>query len=122
MRLIVLTLLCLFVCAVPAMAQGTVSNPTKYEFDPSVDHAAIDTYELAIFDLTDILVATLNIGKPAVEADGKCRGAINVQPIKFGEYVAKVRARAVSVFSPWSDPSNQWTREPGKPGKPLIIK
>lgn len=117
-----MAVLCVFVLMAAPVAAQNVPNPTAYEFEPSADHAAIDSYELGVYTaVSDILIATLVIGKPTVDADGKCRGSLNVQPIKFGTYVAKVRAKAAEVFSPWSDPSNLWDREPGKPGK-IVIK
>lgn len=116
-----MAVLCVFaLMVVPAAAQSPVPNPTRAEFSVSTDHSAIDSYELAMFDAADVLIATLDIGKPAPDATGTASVAINVQPIKFGLYTARVRAKAGAVFSAWSDPSNVWVREPGKPSKVVI--
>lgn len=122
MRYLVAVLAVLALMVAPAAAQTPVPNPTKAEFAPSTDHGALEGYDLAFYDAADVQIAILDIGKPAVDPDGLCRLNINVQPIKFGIYTAKVRARGgAGAYSPWSDPSNLWVREPGKPGK-IVVK
>jgi hypothetical protein len=116
-----MAVLCVFVLmAAPAMAQSPVPNPSRAEFTVSIDHSTIDSYELAMFDAADLQIATLDIGKPAPDATGTAGVPINVQPIKFGLYTARIRAKAGAVYSAWSDPSNLWVREPGKPSKVVI--
>ena len=120
MKYLMAVLCVLVLMAVPAFAQGPVPNPTRAEFKVSPDHATVDLYELAMFDVADVLIATLLIGKPTPDAGNIAAVTINVQPIKFGLYTARIRAKAGAVYSAWSDPSNQWVREPGRPSNVVI--
>jgi hypothetical protein len=104
--------------AAAASAQ-TVANPTAVEFTPSADHAQVDAYEVGWFLAgATSPVGTTDIGKPAPNASNICRATINVMPLAFNSYTAKARAKAGTVYSDWSDPSDVFLRQPGKPGKP----
>ena len=103
-----------------AVAQ-TIRNPSGATFTPSADHATITSYEIGWF-LTGAVepVSTVDIGKPAPDGTNTCAIAINVMPLAFNEYTAKIRAKAGTVYSDWSDPSNGFQRVPGRPGKPAV--
>lgn len=102
-----------------AAGAQTIANPTAVEFTPSADHAQIDTYEVGWFLAgATSPVSTTDIGKPTPNASNICRATINVMPLAFNSYTAKARAKAGTVYSDWSDPSDIFLRQPGKPGKP----
>jgi hypothetical protein len=121
--LIVLFVLAAFL-AVPSagLAQVPIPNPTGAEWDPSVDHAQISSYELGYYlaGATDP-VQTVDLGKPDPGPDGKCRAAINVRPLGFAVYTARIKAKAGPVASEWSDPSNPFARVP-EPARNLVVK
>jgi P pilus assembly chaperone PapD len=102
-------------------------NPTRVEFD-CVDHDRDTQHELKILQTNGtnrVLITTILLGDPAKEPDGKVRTTINVQPIAFGEYVARVNAIAVSstgatLRSADSEESNVFIRAPGGPGRPTV--
>ena len=100
----------------------TVQNPTRVEFDLSVDHDRVTRYELSVVNLaTGATIQTLDLGLPDdPDGDGRVDVAINMQPIAFGTYVAVARAYAADVVGPDSDPSNVWERVPGRPGGVLL--
>jgi hypothetical protein len=120
-RLIVVALVfALLGCASVALAQTPIPNPTAIEFTPSPDHAQIDVYEVGWFLVGAASpVSVSDIGKPAPNASNICRATINVMPLAFNSYIAKARAKAGTVYSDWSDPSDVFLRQPGKPGKPV---
>lgn len=105
-----------------AQAQAPIPNPTGAEWDPSPDHATITSYELGYYlaGATDP-VQTVDLGKPTPGADGKCRAAINVRPLGFGVYTARIKAKAGAVGSVWSDPSNPFERTP-EPARNLVVR
>lgn len=117
---LVLTIFALLGLAAVASAQ-TLKNPTGATFTPSADHVTITNYEIGWF-LTGAVepVSTLDIGKPTPDGTNTCAIAINVMPLAFNEYVAKIRAKAGTVYSDWSDASNSFQRVPGRPGKPSV--
>lgn len=104
----------------PALAQ-TVRNPTKVEFTPSPDHAQVTSYEIGWFlgAATDP-VSTVDLAKPIPDAANLCTAVINVMPLPFNEYTAKIRAKAGTVASEWSLASNPFQRVPGPPAKPVV--
>jgi hypothetical protein len=118
---LVMTVVAVF-SASPVFAQA-LPNPTGATFTASPDHAAISSYEIAWFFVggTDP-VSTTDLGKPTPDALNTCTVVINVMPLAFNEYVAKVRAKAGTVASEWSLPSNTFQRVPGKPGGPTVKK
>jgi hypothetical protein len=99
-----------------AMLQaGTVKNPRTVEFTCQ-DHDRDDQHELDIIRVADgAVIQTLQLGDPAVDTDGKVRTVINVQPIAFGEYKARVRAVVGTLKSDDSADSNTFERVPGAP-------
>ena len=106
--------------AVMAMLQapGLVKNPTKVEFD-CPDHAVDTGHEMDIINAAGTVLQTLSLGDPAMVA-GKVVAPINVQPIAFGAYTAKVRvvvqpASGPPVKSEDSGPSNVWERTAMQP-------
>ncbi len=110
----------LFLCAmlaVPAQAQ-TVVNPRTVEFDPSADHSTltadnqpvVQRYDLQIYALgASQPFTTANLGKPAVQADGKIRVDFSTLiapfPLADGSYQARVAAIGPTGNAS-SDPSN----------------
>lgn len=114
---------CLVLAPVVVHGQAPVQNPTKAEFTPSADHATIDYYQIGYFLAGAAEPVTVtDLGKPAPDASNVCRVDLNTQPLTFGGYIAKVRARAGGVWSDWSDPSNPFERIPGPPGGPVVKK
>jgi hypothetical protein len=112
----------LAVSATPAFAQA-LPNPTGATFTASPDHASISSYEIAWFLVGAVdPVSTTDLGKPTPDALNVCTVVINVMPLAFNEYVAKIRAKAGTVASEWSDASNRFQRVPGKPGGPTVKK
>ena len=110
-----------FVLFAGVASAQTVHNPTMVEFTPSPDHAVITSYELDLVRASDnAVIQTLNVGKPAVDADGKCRASVNVQPVTFGTYYAKMRSVASGVVGLDSPNSENWVRSPGAPSKPVV--
>lgn len=115
-------LLALLGFASVASAQTPV-NPRTVTFTPSTDHATVTSYEIAYFvtGATDPIQAAVDIGKPAPDATNICTAAINTQGIPFGSnYIAKMRAKAGTLYSDWSEASNLFSRLPGPPAKPVI--
>jgi hypothetical protein len=118
----VLLVLAMLALASPALCQ-TLPNPTGAEWTASVDHSTISAYEIGWFlGAATSPVSTVDVGKPTPNASNVCSVTINVMPLPFGEYVARVRAKAGTVYSEWSDPSNLFQRVPGKPGGPVVKK
>lgn len=129
MRQLVMAGLGLIVMASMASAQP-VPNPTRLHFTASLDHQAVTTYEVGWFlaGATDA-VSTVDLGKPAPDTVTGCaspapciEAAVNVMPLPFAEYTAKVRARAGTLASDWSVASNPFVRVPGAPGGPVVKK
>ena len=98
-----------------------VRNPRIAEFDPSADHwQVLESAEPAVvrYDLEVYLAgasapfATVDMGKPSPEADGKIRynflSSSAGWPLPGGEYEARVRAIGPEG-SALSDPSNLFT-------------
>lgn len=102
------------------VGQGVIKNPTGYQFT-CPDHAGDDAHDLAIIRESDgVTVQTLALGDPLVNAQGLVVGALNVQPLAFGAYRARVRAVGNGIASDWSEPTAVWERAPGKPGGFLV--
>lgn len=97
-------------------ASAQVKNPTQVLFKVSDDHSTVTSYEMDIKRVSDnAVIQTINLGKPAPDAQGNASAAINVQPVVFGTYYVVLRAVAGTLKSDDSTPSNQWQRVPGKP-------
>jgi hypothetical protein len=128
MRRILFAVICLLV-AHAAFAQS-VPNPTKANWTASPDHPTITSYEIGWFlGAATQPVTTVDLGKPTPDTVPTCsspapciEAAINVMPLGFNEYTAKVRAKAGTMYSEWSDPSNPFARVPGPPGGPVVKK
>ena len=114
----------------PTLASAqNLPNPRLAEWTASIDHATITSYELGFFLAgATSPVSIVDAGKPGVDIVVGCSAPtpciqyiINVMPLAFNEYTAKVRAKAGILYSEWSDSSNPFQRVPGKPGK-IIIK
>ena len=121
---LVFVLLCV-VMVLPSAAQ-TVNNPTQVQWNPSADHSAVTSYEVAYFigGAAAPVSPPVDLGKPTPDAQNVCTANINTQPLGFNTYTAKMRAKVVvdaatTLYSDWSDPSNPFQRVPGKPGKPV---
>ena len=123
MKRIVLILAVLVLVSAPVVAQ-TLPNPTGTEWTCSADHSAVTSYEIGWFLAgAASLVSTVDLGKPT--GPTQCAAAINVMPLAFAEYTAKVRAKVAGtpiIYSEWSDPSNLFQRVPGKPGGVVVKK
>jgi hypothetical protein len=98
-----------------------VSDPRIAEFDPSPDHwtvrdnghQAVVRYELDMYVVgSSVPFATVNMGKPDPEADGKIRydftSAVTGMSFPGGSYEARVTAVGPEGEAP-SDPSNPFT-------------
>jgi hypothetical protein len=117
-------LLPVLVLALPLQTTPSpVKNPTIAEF-VCADHDRDDQHELTIYQNTPtgVLVTTILLGDPvyADAATKLVRSNLNVQPIAFGSYVAKVVAVAGTLKSDPSPVSNIFERVPGAPSKPDI--
>jgi len=105
--------------ALAMLQTATVKNPRNVEFT-CPDHAIDTEHELDIVRTSDgVVVQTILLGDPAA-ADGVVRTTINVQPVAFGEYVARVRVVAGTVKSDSSPDSNRFERAPGQPGSVIV--
>jgi len=104
----------------------TLPNPTGAEWTCSADHSSISSYEIGWFLAgATAPVSTTDLGKPIPTAANLCTSAINVMPLAFAEYSAKVRCKVAGapvIYSEWSDPSNLFQRVPGKPGGVVVKK
>ena len=97
-----------------------VKNPTTITFEPSPDHAMVESYELDLLRADGTVLQTLNVGKPSV-VNGVASATINVQPVTFGvNYSARIRARAGSATSDYADSVNKFDRAPGSPSNPRL--
>lgn len=105
----------------PVQTVADVQNPSAVEFEPSLDHAVIDGYELDILRPDGTVLQTLALGKPAV-VNNVCTAPINVQPVAFGTgYSMRARAKAGTAVSANVASLNKFDRVPGGPSK-LIAK
>jgi hypothetical protein len=101
-------------------AVADVRNPSGVEFEPSADHAQVDSYELDILRPDGSVLQTINLGKPAV-ASGVCAAPLNVQPVAFGkDYRVRVRAIAGGSASDYTVSVNKFERAPGAPSKGIV--
>jgi hypothetical protein len=118
----ILGLVCLFVGTWPAEAQtADVRNPSAVTFTVSVDHAAVDSYEMDILRPDGSVLQTLSLGKPTPDATGTATAALNVQPVAFGVgYHVRVRAKAGTAVSDDALSENTFSRVPGGPSKVVI--
>ena len=129
---LLMSLLVLFVFAVPASAQ-TIVDKTDWTFAPSTDHNAtnlagqpkVTGYEVEIYTFVapTVVVQTLTVGKPALVA-GQVPYSLPANIAK--ETVLLMKARALgqgglSALGPVSDPFGVTgpAVAPGPPGKPL---
>jgi hypothetical protein len=119
-----LLLLAFVLLAVPAAAQTPppdVNNPTKVEWTASTDHATIDGYTLEIVNAANVVIQTIDAGKPTPDANNVCTVNLNVQPVTFGSgYYITAAARANNVFSTRTVSLNKFNRVPGAPTKPTV--
>ena len=101
---VVFVALAILVSAARVSAQSIV-DPQRAEFDPSADHFAtaadgvplVQSYSLSIYQAGSAQVLqTVNLGKPAPEADGKVRVAfvnlLNPAPVAGVIYEARISA------------------------------
>ena len=108
----------IFAATLPAQV---LSDPRIAEFDPSPDHwetqvggePAVLHYELGVYRLGDLApFATVNIGKPSPEADGKIRYDFSSEvagwTLPGGTYEARVSAVGPEGAA-LSEPSNPFT-------------
>jgi hypothetical protein len=119
-----LILACVFLLlALPLSAQTAVTNPGHVEFTASVDHALIDKYVIGWFaqGATDPIQET-DLGKPTPDGANLVSTTINIHPLGFGIYTAKVKAVVGAVSSEWSVPSNEAVRGPFPPASPSLKK
>ena len=95
-----------------------VKNPSGLIFTASADHDLITRYDVDIVRKSDnVVVQTINAGKPAKDAAGDVTISLNVQPVAFNVYYFVARAVAGTSVSPNSTPSPDWERAPGAPSK-----
>lgn len=95
--------------------QTIIKNPSGVSFT-SPDHDMVDNYEIDIVRVSDgVVIQTIQGGHPAADASGTVTVTFNIQPIAFGEYRVVVRAVAGTQKSDNSDPSEVWSRAPGRP-------
>ena len=81
---------------------GGSSGPWRLVFDPSLDHAKLQHYVLEIYKgSTRILVASRNVGKPSIAANGSCTVDIDtlVSGLPAGQYEGVLRAVETSSLS-----------------------
>ena len=103
-----------------AAAQAPVKNPSGVAF-LCPDHATDDGHEVDIIRESDgVVIQTLAVGDPPLNAQGEVEVAINVQPVAFGQYRFTVRAVAGTLKSVNSVLSDLWERVPGQPSKPVL--
>lgn len=117
-------MLCVVVLLFASIAHAQVAdvtNPSGVTFTASVDHTAVDSYELDILRPDGTTLQTLNLGKPIPDATQTCTAPINVQPVGFGNgYSVQVRARAGTAVSVNSLSLNKFNRVPGAPSKVTV--
>ena len=114
-------LLVVFLVPFGASAQAPVKNPSGLAFI-CPDHATDDGHEVDIIREVDgVVIQTLAVGDPPLNAQGEVEVAINVMPITFGQYRFAARARAGASVSDTSVPSAVWERAPGRPSD-LIVR
>ena len=122
-RAVVLSTILVVAFAASLRAQ-VVSDPRIAEFDPSPDHwtvlesgqPAVERYELNIYSVaSSVLLATVDLGKPAPDADGKIRFDFTTVVANWsfggGEYEARVSAVGPEGAA-LSDASNPFTFTP----------
>lgn len=106
--------------AVLMQQPAPVKNPTRVEFTCQ-DHDRDDNHEMDIIRTSDgVVIQTIQLGDPAPDANGVIRANVNVQPIAFGEYTARVRAVAGVIRSDNSTDSNLFQRSPGTPAGVVV--
>jgi hypothetical protein len=96
-----------------------VKNPTTVTVPNCPDHDQDTGHEIDILDGAGVVVQTIAAGDPPA-VSGAVTFAINIQPVKFGDYTVVVRATAGAVKSPNSPASDVWQRSPGAPGKAIV--
>jgi hypothetical protein len=107
------------ILALALQTSTIVKNPRNVEFTCS-DHATDTAHELDIINASGAVIQTLQLGDPPMGTDNIVRATINVQPIAFGTYTAKVRALVGTSKSEDSLPSNPFERAPGTPGSVIV--
>ena len=121
MRRILLSVMLVWGLIQPASAQVGVKNPSGLAFI-CPDHATDTAHEIDIVRESDgVVVQTLLVGDPPLNAAGEVEFALNVQPIAFGAYRFTARAVASTFRSETSLPSVLWERVPGKPSG-LVVR
>lgn len=111
--------------AVASMAHAqAIPNPTKAEFEVSPDHTSTAIYEIGYYlngAAEPVQVVTLGTF-PAITAPGVASTSIDVKPLGFSRYTAKVRLKINNVYSEWSAPSNPFERVPLPPGNIVVSR
>lgn len=126
MKYAVLLFVCVFGFSTLAEAQvPPVKNPSGVSFT-AADHAVATHYAVEIWTHIDGVLnhhTTLMFTKAqtTVLPNGDVSIMWNVQPIKFGTYITRVRLLVDGISSTYSPLSDPWERVPGAPSKPLII-
>lgn len=121
-RMVVFLVVCGVSLASPASAQSVV-NPTTVTFTASVDHADISSYAIGYFAAgATAPVQEVDLGKPTPGTGGVISVGIVVKPLGWVTgYTVRVKAVAGSgIVSEWSSDSNPFSRQPGKPGGPVV--
>lgn len=107
-----------FAGIVQAQTVPDANNPNAVEWIASLDHAAITSYEIDILRPDGSVLQTLNLGKPAPDAQNVCAASLNVQPIAFGAgYSLRMRAKAGTAVSVDTISINKFNRIPGGPSR-----
>ena len=110
-----------FVLGISLYAQVPVKNPSGLAF-LCPDHATDSGHEVDIIRESDgVVIQTLSVGDPPLNAQGEVEVAINVQPVAFGQYRFAARATAGALESDTSVPSALWERVPGRPSG-IVVK
>jgi len=114
MKTIVIGVVLLALCGVPAFAQTPAKNPSVVVVGVSADHAQVTRYELGFFlgaAVEPAQVADLGTGSLT---NGELSKPLPSYPIGV-VYTAKARAYVGTVASDWSPSSNPFQRTPAPP-------
>jgi hypothetical protein len=126
MKRILFALALVFLADSVASAQS-VTNPTKVEYTPSVDHAQLTKYVLGFFLVgATNPVQTVDLPIVAPDGTGKVTQTMPFASLGFGVYVVKLNSVAVvsgvTMESGWSDPSNEGVRAPLATPAPRVVR
>lgn len=105
--------------AVVLQTAPLVRNP-RYAVFECPDHALDTNHDIQILKPDGSVLTTLtDVGDPDA-VGGTVTVQFSVQPIAFGQYRARVRAKAGALVGDWSEPSDVWERAPEQTGKPGV--